>query len=91
VSKIDANLLNELRIDDRARELEGGTPRWLWPTLGGIVALVLLAGAAWWFLAARPVPVKTAVAMAPAAGRRALCCRPPATSQRGGRPPYPHR
>jgi RND family efflux transporter MFP subunit len=68
VSKIDANLLNELRIDDRARELEGGTPRWLWPTLGGIVALVLLAGAAWWFLAARPVPVKTAVAMAPTAG-----------------------
>jgi len=63
---IDANLLNELRIEGKERDDEGGgAPRWLWPVLGGVVVLALLAGAAWWFLVGRPLVVQVASATAP--------------------------
>jgi RND family efflux transporter MFP subunit len=66
---IDANLLNELRIDHREREDDGsGVPRWVWVVLATLVVLALLGGAAWWFLGGRPLAVKTAAATAPRAG-----------------------
>ena len=66
---IDANLLNDLRIDSREREsVSAGPPRWLWPVLALVVLLAMLAGAGWWFLIARAAPVQTAVATAPGAG-----------------------
>ena len=66
---IDANLLNELRIDHREREDEdSGVPRWVWVVLATLVVLALLGGAAWWFLGGRPLAVKTAAATAPRAG-----------------------
>jgi RND family efflux transporter MFP subunit len=66
---IDANLLNELRIDHREREDEGGgVPRWVWGLLAAVVVLALLGGAAWWFLGGRPLAVRTAAATAPRAG-----------------------
>ena len=69
MSKIDANLLNELRIEGQHREHDGGgAPRWLWPAVGGVLVIVLLGAAGWWFLTARPVAVQTAAALAPGAG-----------------------
>jgi RND family efflux transporter MFP subunit len=69
LSKIDANLLNELRIEGQHREHDGGgAPRWLWPAVGGALVVVLLGAAGWWFLNARPVAVQTAAAVAPGAG-----------------------
>jgi RND family efflux transporter MFP subunit len=66
---IDANLLNELRIDHREREDEGsGVPRWVWGLVGTVIVLALLGGVAWWFLGGRPLAVKTAAATAPRAG-----------------------
>jgi len=68
-SEIDANLLNELRIQGGEREDQGsGVPRWLWPLIGGVVVVALLAGAAFWYLAGRAVTVQTATAVAPSAG-----------------------
>jgi RND family efflux transporter MFP subunit len=68
-SEIDANLLNELRIQGGEREDQGsGVPRWLWPLIGGVVVVALLAGAAFWYLAGRAVAVQTATAAAPSAG-----------------------
>jgi RND family efflux transporter MFP subunit len=62
-------LLNELRIEGREREQEGArVPRWLVPALVALVVLALLAGAAWWWLAARPVPVRTAEATTTGSG-----------------------
>jgi RND family efflux transporter MFP subunit len=71
LSEINANLLNELRIDGGQREDEGGggPPRWLWPALVAVLVVALLSGAAWWFLGgARPMAVQTAIATAPGAG-----------------------
>jgi RND family efflux transporter MFP subunit len=69
VSEIDANLLNELRIEGREREQEGGAAvRWLWPALAGVLALALLGGGLWWYLGTRAPVVKTATALAPTAG-----------------------
>jgi RND family efflux transporter MFP subunit len=66
---IDANLLNELRIDHREREDEGGgVPRWVWMVLVTVIVLALLGAGAWWFLGGRPIAVKTAAATAPRAG-----------------------
>lgn len=64
-SEIDANLLNELRIEGQQRESDGGgSPRWVWPALGVVVVLVLIAGVAWWYFGARPIAVQTATAVA---------------------------
>jgi RND family efflux transporter MFP subunit len=68
---IDSKLLNELRIDRGEREHDAGVPRWVWIVLAVIAAIAVLAGAAWWFLGSRPVPVQTADAMAPTAGNAA--------------------
>ncbi|MDQ6628487.1 MAG: efflux RND transporter periplasmic adaptor subunit [Pseudomonadota bacterium] len=67
MSDIDATLLNELRIDGGQRESEGSgkVPRWLWPAIAAVLVAALLAGAAWWWLGARPVAVQTATAIAP--------------------------
>ncbi|WP_200798990.1 efflux RND transporter periplasmic adaptor subunit [Rhizobacter sp. OV335] len=61
--------MNELRIDHRERDDEGGgVPRWVWVVLATVVVLALLGGGAWWFLGGRPLAVKTAAATAPRAG-----------------------
>ena len=65
---IDANLLNELRIQRTERDEGGGPPRWLWPLVAAVVVLALLGGGAWWFVSARPVAVQAATATAPAGG-----------------------
>lgn len=67
-SEIDTNLLNDLRIDGRQREDEGGPPRWLWSALAAALIAVLLAGAAWWYLGSRAVVVQTAAVVAASAG-----------------------
>ncbi|HEY8048584.1 MAG TPA: efflux RND transporter periplasmic adaptor subunit [Ramlibacter sp.] len=59
--------MNELRIEGREREQEGArVPRWAWIAVAVVVVLAALAGAAWWFIGARPIPVQTADAVAPA-------------------------
>jgi RND family efflux transporter MFP subunit len=70
-SKIDANLLNELRIQRTERDDDGGPPRWVWPVVAAVLAGALLAGGAWWMLAARPPVVQTAAATATGAGATA--------------------
>jgi RND family efflux transporter MFP subunit len=72
LSEIDADLLKELRIDGGQRDIdEHRAPRWLWPALAGALLLALLAGAAWWFLADRPIAVQTAIAAVPGSGGQA--------------------
>ena len=66
--KIDANLLNELRIQRTERDDHGGPPRWLWIALAIVVVVALLAAGGWWFWTSRPVAVQTATATAPAGG-----------------------
>jgi len=68
VTSIDANLLNQLRIDEQQREDSRRLPRWVWPTVAALVVVVLLGVGAWWFLAGRPLTVQTAPAVAPGAG-----------------------
>ncbi len=73
VSEIDESLLNQLRIDHRQREDQGhAVPRWAWPTLAGAAAVALVAAAAWWFSAARPIAVQTALALQPGAAAGAV-------------------
>jgi len=60
--------LNQLRIQGDERDDQGGVPRWVWPAVGALVILALLAGAAFWFLSARALVVQTATAVAPGAG-----------------------
>ncbi len=67
-NKIDESLLNQLRIDHRQREDHGrAVPRWMWLAMTGIVAVLLVAGAAWWFTTARSIAVQTAVVLQPSA------------------------
>jgi RND family efflux transporter MFP subunit len=61
--QIDANLLNQLRIDHAERDDEHGPRRWPWVVVAVVVVLAAAAGAAWWWLAARAVPVQTAEAV----------------------------
>ena len=69
MSNIDSKLLSELHIDGQQRESEGRRgQRWLWPALAAVLVVLLLAGAGWWFLGARPIAVQTATASAPGAG-----------------------
>jgi len=66
VDKIDANLLNSLRIGGDEREAEStGVPRWVWIVLALVVVLAAAGGGAWWWFAGRPVEVRTAAALAP--------------------------
>lgn len=65
----NADLLNKLRIGGDEREDSGDAPRrWLWPALATALALMVMAGAAWWYFNSRPVPVQVAAAVAPGAG-----------------------
>jgi RND family efflux transporter MFP subunit len=65
VRTIDANLLNELRIDKGERDADAsGAPRWLWPVVGVVVVLGLVGAGAWWLLLGRGVTVQTADAVA---------------------------
>ena len=65
-SKIDANLLKELRIQHTERDHGGGgPPRWVWPVVAAVLVTALLAAGAWWALAGRPPVVQTATATAP--------------------------
>ncbi len=64
-TKIDANLLKDLRIDVQQRDDDNGRPDWLWWAVGTAVVLLLLAAAAWWFMGARATTVQTAAAVAP--------------------------
>ena len=70
-TKIDANLLQDLRIDVQQRDDDSDRPRWLWWAAGVAVVVLLLAGAAWWFMGARATTVQTATAMAPGSGTAA--------------------
>lgn len=61
--------MDQLRIQGEEREDHGGgLPRWLWPVVGAVVVLGLVAGATYWFLGERAVAVQTATATAPSAG-----------------------
>jgi RND family efflux transporter MFP subunit len=61
--------LNELRIRGGEREdPASGPPRWLWPVVGTVVGVALLAGAAFWFISTRALTVETATAVAPSGG-----------------------
>jgi RND family efflux transporter MFP subunit len=72
VSKIDSNLLNELKIGEHQREDEGaGGSRKLWIALAVVLVLLAAAGGGWWFFSSRPVSVQTATAAAPASGGNA--------------------
>jgi len=69
LSEIDPKLLNQLRIQGEHREDEGGgSRRGLWLGLAAVLVVAALGGAAWWLLAARPVAVQTATAVAPGSG-----------------------
>ena len=60
--------MNELRIQRTERDDHDGPPRWLWPVVAGVVAVLLAAAGGWWLWMARPVVVQTATATAPAGG-----------------------
>ena len=61
-----ADLLKELRIDRSQREEHrAGPPRWLWPLLGILIVLLLVAAGAWYVLNHKAVEVQTAVAISP--------------------------
>jgi len=61
-----ADLLKELRIDRSQREEHrAGPPRWLWPLLGVLIVLLLIAAGAWYVLNQKAVEVQTAVAISP--------------------------
>lgn len=70
---IDTGLLKELRIDGAQREdHDGGAPKWLWGAGVALVALGLLGGGAWWFLAGnKPVAVQTTAVRANGQGASA--------------------
>ena len=65
--KIDANLLNELRIQRSKRDDQNSPPRWVWIALATVAVVAFLAAGGWWAWTSRPVAVQTATAT-PAAG-----------------------
>ena len=71
----NAELLRQLKIDKSHREAHGNGGgrggRTALVMAGVVVAVLLLGGAAWAFMAKRPVEVHTATAMAPAAAAEA--------------------
>lgn len=67
----NAELLKALRIERSQREAhDAGARRWPWIVAGAVLVLAL-GGAAWWWLAPHAVPVRTAVAVAPASDAEA--------------------
>lgn len=65
----ESDLLKELRIDSSQRDDDGddqGARRRLWRLGVGTLVVLLLAGTAWFFFGARPIPVQTARAASPA-------------------------
>lgn len=61
-----ADLLKELRIDRSQREEHGaGPPRWLWPLLGVLIVLLLIAAGAWYLFNQKAMTVQTAIAVSP--------------------------
>lgn len=63
----DTDLLKELRIERHQREDHGtASPRWPW-LVAGLVVLVLAGAGGWWWLGHRAMPVRVALAVAPAA------------------------
>ncbi|WP_130619747.1 efflux RND transporter periplasmic adaptor subunit [Dyella amyloliquefaciens] len=68
----NADLLKELRIEKHQREAHGGGPaRWPW-IVGGVLVVVVLAGAAgWWLTGTRAIEVETAQAQSPASNTAA--------------------
>ena len=66
---IDTNLLNELRIENRQRDVDGGgRSRPAWWLLAAAAVLAAFAGGAWWYFNARPVLVQTAAVTLPGVG-----------------------
>jgi len=63
--------LNQLRIDEQQREDSRRLPRWLWPAVGALAVVLVLAAGGWWFFAGRALAVQTAAAVAPGAGTAA--------------------
>jgi RND family efflux transporter MFP subunit len=62
---IDTHLLNELRIENRQRDVDdGGRSRLGWWLLAAAAVLAPAAGGAWWYFEARPVLVQTAAVTA---------------------------
>ncbi len=71
-SEIDANLLNELRIQGSERDTDdGGFKRWRWMVVAGALAAIVIAAALWWWLGARAIAVQTTAAVAPGNGGNA--------------------
>ena len=63
--------MNQLRIDEQQREDSRRLPRWLWPAVGALAVVLVLAAGGWWFFAGRALAVQTAAAVAPGAGTAA--------------------
>ncbi|MDE2368116.1 MAG: efflux RND transporter periplasmic adaptor subunit [Burkholderiales bacterium] len=61
-----ADLLNELRIGGADRDsIESTAARWPWIVAALALLALLAAAAGWWYLGSRPLPVRTAAALAP--------------------------
>ena len=62
--RVDASLLDQLRIQDDARDTDSARPNWLMPVAIIALLLVLVGGGAWWWLAHRPLAVQVATVQA---------------------------
>lgn len=61
-----STLLNELRIDRSQQDFDAPNP---WPkVIGGVIAVIVIAVGAWWWLRPKPLEVETGRARSEAAG-----------------------